>query len=118
MKINNIKWGRIEMEDGSVYKDVKLYPNGHRAWDWGETGTRHVPGIQISDIDELLSNNSEIIILSRGYDCVLQTMQEVEKYLTNEMIPYHILQTEKAVELYNQLVVEGKKVGALIHSTC
>ena len=30
-------------------KDFKLYPGGGREWDWNETGTRHVPGIQPGD---------------------------------------------------------------------
>jgi len=118
MIIKSAKWGEMVLEDDSAYKDVKLYPGGHRAWDWKETGTRHRPGIQIKDIEELIENGAEVIILSKGYDCVLLTTEEAEVYLNDNMIPYHILQTEEAVEMYNKLVEENNKVGALIHSTC
>jgi len=37
-------------------KDFKLYPGGGREWDWRETNTEHVPGIQHADVQELLEN--------------------------------------------------------------
>jgi hypothetical protein len=45
-RITSLPWGRIETEDGRAFKDAKLWPGGGREWDWAETGTSHVPGIQ------------------------------------------------------------------------
>jgi hypothetical protein len=36
----------LEIEGHPTFKDAKLFPGGARAWDWRETGTGHVPGIQ------------------------------------------------------------------------
>jgi hypothetical protein len=47
-KITHISWGRMEVDDLGTGKDFKLYPGGGRAWDWNETGTQHVPGVEIS----------------------------------------------------------------------
>ena len=44
-RITHISWGRMAVEGVGSGKDFKLYPGGGRAWDWSETGTRHVPGI-------------------------------------------------------------------------
>ena len=115
-KIISLSWGQIETEQNR-YKDAKLYPGGSRAWDWNETGTSHVPGIQPSDVEELVEHNAEVIILSKGINERLQTRDETKEYLNAHNIPYHILQTEAAVEKYNTLC-EQKRVGALIHSTC
>ncbi len=65
-------------------KDVNLSPGGGRAWDWRETGTRHVPGIQVADIAELIEHGAAVIILSRGMKLVLQTAPETVTWL-NEM---------------------------------
>ncbi|MCW9706795.1 Mth938-like domain-containing protein [Fodinibius salsisoli] len=116
-KINSIKWGSIKTDEGQQYKDAKLYPGGSRAWDWNETGTHHTPGIQPADVEELLDHGAEIVILSRGFHERLQTSRKTEQFLTRKDIPYHILQTESAVDKYNELR-KDHKVGALIHSTC
>jgi len=117
-RINHFSWGQIEIEgQPSALKDAKLFPGGAREWDWRETGTRHVPGIQPADVEELLENGAEVVVLSRGVYKRLQVCPETLQMLTDRNIASHILQTEKAVELYNKLR-ENKQVGGLFHSTC
>lgn len=115
--ITHISWGRLEA-NGQTYKDAKLYPGGVRAWDWNEYGTRHTPGIQPADVQELIDHGATIIILSRGVDLALHTMPETLTMLEELDIETHVLQTEKAVENYNQLAEQDQPVAALIHSTC
>lgn len=116
-KINSIKWGTISIGDGQRYKDAKLFPGGSREWDWNETGTHHSPGIQPADVEELLEQGAEVIILSKGFNERLQTSEPTKTFLTKRGVPYHILQTEKAVRKYNELR-KTDPAGALIHSTC
>lgn len=116
-KIKSIKWGEIQTNNGEIYKDVKLYPGGSREWDWKETGTRHNPGIQPEDIEELLDHEAEVIILSKGFHERLQVMDKTIELLEKKNVSYFTLQTEKAVEKYNNLC-NKKRTGALIHSTC
>lgn len=116
-KIISFSWGMLKTSDGNTYKDAKLFPGGSAEWDWNETGTRHVPGIQPADVQSLLDNDCEIIILSKGVNERLQTCKETEELLKDENIEYQILQTEEAIATYNKLA-ETQRVGALIHSTC
>ncbi len=117
-KITNLSWGRIKVEGvDNPFKDAKLYPGGAREWDWNETGTRHIPGIQPADIEELVEYGSKEVILSKGIYERLQVRSDTLQMLKDKGIPTHILQTEKAVQLYNELR-EKKSIGALIHSTC
>jgi hypothetical protein len=99
------------------FKDVKLFPGGAREWDWNETGTRHVPGIQPADIQELLDSGAEKVILSRGMQKRLETTAVTIQHLEASGVETHILPTEEAVDLYNTLA-DSERVGALIHSTC
>lgn len=116
-RISRISWGRLEVEGQGAFKDAKLYPGGAREWDWHETGTRHVPGIQAADIRELLEQGVEVVVLSKGMLERLQVCPEVLELLERKGIPAHVLPTEDAVRLYNELAAE-QKVGALFHSTC
>lgn len=116
-KINSIEWGQVITNDGNKYKDVKLFPGGSRAWDWNETGTHHVPGIQPADVEELLDHGAETVILSQGFHERLQVCDETKDMLDNQDIDYLILETGKAAERYNELC-KNKAVAALIHSTC
>lgn len=116
-KITSFSWGHLETSDGNTYKDAKLYPGGSCEWDWNETGTSHVPGIQPADLQTLLDNDCKIIILTKGVNERLQTSKETIDFLEQKNLNYQILQTEKAITRYNELA-ENKQVGALIHSTC
>ena len=116
--INHISWGRMDIDGVGVGKDFKLWPGGGRQWDWRETGTHHVPGIQPADVEELLNNGSQTIVLSRGMLLALQTCQKTLDMLDEKHIPVHIAETKKAAILYNELVSDGEAVGGLFHSTC
>lgn len=116
-RITHISWGRMDVDGLGTGKDFKLYPGGGRAWDWNETGTRHVPGIQPSDVMELLERESTVIVLSRGMNLLLQTCAETLDLLRERGIAVHVEETCAAVALYNRLA-EWHDVGGLFHSTC
>jgi hypothetical protein len=116
-RITHVSWGRLEIENGRRFKDAKLFPGGSREWDWRETGTDHVPGIQPADVDELLQHGANVVVLSKGTYERLQICAETLNMLKQRGVDFHILQTEKAVELYNTLR-ENEAVGGLFHSTC
>lgn len=119
-KIRSISWGQIEVDDGQQtrrFKDAKLWPGGCRGWDWNETGTSHVPGIQPDDVRELVDNGAERVILSRGMNRRLRVKDETLSWLRDKGVDVLVLQTDDAVDQYNRLA-ETEPVGALIHSTC
>ena len=116
-RILSHSWGKIEVEGFGQFKDVKLYPGGARQWDWKETGTRHTPGVQLSDVEELLAHGSQVVILTRGVLGSLRVSDETVASLEAHGIIIHVARTPRAIELYNKLR-EKEAVGMLIHSTC
>ncbi len=115
--ITHLSWGRMEIDGYAPFKDAKVYPGGAREWDWRETGTHHVPGIQPADVQELMDNGAEVIVLSEGILNYLRVCPETLRLLEQKGITTHVLPTEKAVSLYNRLC-EKERVGGLFHSTC
>jgi hypothetical protein len=117
-RVTDLSWGRLEVEGEEVsFKDAKLFPGGARAWDWNETGTRHEPGIQPADVEELLERGATTVVLSKGFHERLGVAPETLRMLEERGVAAHVRQTEEAIPLYNRLR-ETEKVGALIHSTC
>jgi len=118
-RITYVSWGCLEIEDRTQpFKDAKLYPGGARAWDWNETGTSHTPGIQPADVEELLEHGAEVVVLGKGMNERLGVMDETLQMLDEKGVEAHVLQTEEAVDRYNELQEAGTPVGGLFHSTC
>jgi len=119
--ITHISWGRMEVTINNQthhFKDCKVWPGGAKAWDWGATGTHHQPGIQPADIEEILDQDIEVMILSLGMQLMLHACPETEDMLQSRGVAYHIEETRQAVDLFNSLTQQGKKVGGIFHSTC
>lgn len=116
-RVVDISWGRMEVEGVGRGRDFKLYPGGGREWDWNETGTHHVPGIQPADVQELLDRGSEVVVLSRGMQLALQVCPETIEALRENGVTCHVEETNAAVKLYNELA-RSQAVGGLFHSTC
>jgi len=116
-KIEEFSWGRVEVEGWGTFKDVKLWPGGARDWDWNETGTRHRPGIQLADVQELLDHGADVVVLSRGVDEVLQVPADLIADLEKLGIEVVVAASRDAANRYNELV-GTRAVGCLLHSTC
>ncbi len=116
-RIVDLSWGKTEVEGLGVMKDVKLWPGGGREWDWRETGTGHVPGIQPADVQELLDHGAEIVVLSRGMQLRLRTCPETLDLLGRIGVEIYVQESTAAADLYNRLAA-SQPVGCLIHSTC
>jgi hypothetical protein len=116
--IEHLAWGVMQVQGLGQAKDVKLWPGGGRAWDWRETNTQHVPGIQVADIAELVDHGATVIVLSRGMQLVLQTPPQTIAWLDQLRLKHHLLETREAAKLYNELAGQGVAVGGLFHSTC
>lgn len=113
-----VVWGEITVDGvAGKFKDAKVFPDSVEEWDWGGTGTRHSPGIQPADVEELVEAGAEAIVLSRGMELRLGVMPETLEYLRSRGVEVHVAETKEAVDIYHSLA-SSKPTGALIHSTC
>jgi hypothetical protein len=116
--VRNHGWGTIDVEGVGKLRDAKLWPGGGRAWDWNETGTQHQPGIQPSDLMELLEHGPDIVVLSRGRQRRLETSSAALSLLDARGVAIVRDETGVAIDEYNCLAAEGRPVAALLHTTC
>jgi hypothetical protein len=96
----SVEWGTITVDGVGEFKDAKVFPGSVQEWDWNETGTRHSPGIQPADVEELVEAGAEAIVLSRGMELRLSVMPETLEYLKSRGIEVHVVETEEAVDVY------------------
>lgn len=117
-KITGIIWGNVGIEGrDDPLKDAKLFPGGASEWDWNETGTRHEPGVQPADVEELLEHGTSVVVIGKGFHERLQVCPETLRMLEDRGVSVYARQSEEAVRLYNELA-GSERVGALFHSTC
>jgi hypothetical protein len=107
----------MDVEGLGTGKDYKLFPGGGRAWDWSETGTRHVPGIQIADVEELVEHGATVVVLAEGMDRQLRVDPPTLRYLEERGVEVRVAETREAVKIYNELA-DKVSVAGLFHSTC
>ena len=119
--VTHFEWGRVEVTNDDAtkhtYRDCILTPDSSKEWNWTSTGTRHHPGIQVADVEPFIKQ-VDVVVLSQGVDGVLEIMPETIAYLQRMKKEYTIARTPTAIQAYKDLVAAGKKVGALLHSTC
>ncbi len=69
--------------------------------------------VGFAEIEPLLRERPDVLIIGIGYDNMVQVEEEIAALPDVEILP-----TPQAVRRYNELRGEGKRVAAIIHSTC
>ena len=119
IKINSVEWGKIKV-NGREYGQVliigdevferdseklhQLFDTTHQMGDW--------------EAEQLVADNPEVIVVGNGWDGVLEINSKFKVQSAKLGIELKTFRTPQAMEEYNKLVAEGKKVSALIHTTC
>ncbi len=109
--IESFKFGRIII-DGKICKDVIICKGRISEWQWHE---HHA--FTMEDIRPLL-DGSDVLVLGTGAGGFVKIKSDVIDFLESNNIKYFAAKSDKACEKYNKLVKAGKKVSAIIHSTC
>jgi hypothetical protein len=111
-------WGYVEIDRLGRFRDVKLWPGGGRGWDWRETGTDHRPGILPADVLELLDHDPDVLILGCGREGRLGVSPDTVALLEDRGVEVVREKTDAALATYERLATEGRRVAALLHTTC
>jgi len=71
--------------------------------------------VGFAEIEPLLGERPDVLIIGTGYDNMVQVEEGILAMCAVQVLP---LPTPQAVRRYNELRGEGKRVAAIVHSTC
>lgn len=117
--IDSTKFGEIII-DGNKYFQVLIVGNSvtEREFEKLEKlfGTSHKIGDW--ETDELLKENPETIVVGTGQNGMLEVERNFSDRIKNEKVELVIAKTPEAIKIYNEKTKDGKRVNALVHTTC
>ncbi len=109
-----------ERYDHDVYVDTE--GNVHRRekdLSRRKFGTSHrLAADEIERLLELCDEEPEVIVVGTGQNGVLTVTDEAREFCEERGIDLVDLRTPEAIERFNELKEEGKRVAAIIHTTC
>ncbi|MFP4213685.1 MAG: Mth938-like domain-containing protein [Desulfohalobiaceae bacterium] len=112
--IEDYSFGKIKIQGRTYTQDVKILADRiFHPW-WRKTGHQ----VQVSDVQDILEENPEILVLGKGSPGLMQSTSELAKELKERGIQLIELPSQDAASKFNELHSQGKKVCAGFHLTC
>jgi hypothetical protein len=120
--IEDIEWGKIQVNKMVYQQDVIINKGVVTKWDWRKFETNHSEGIKVEELKAFLIDGEfdvDKIVLSRGMQTKLNISDEA--YLFSRIrndVEFFVGDTISAYKKYNQWVKENNNVLAFFHLTC
>lgn len=118
-KIEKVSWAKIRI-NGQDYWQVLIIGEKVISREIEKIkkkyGTDHV--ISVEEQKLLLSGKPEVVLVANGWSGLLKMGDGFKKKVEKAGVKLRVVLTPKIVEEYNRLGKEGKKINALIHTTC
>lgn len=117
-KIDSFNFGFIVVDGRQFACDVVILPGGTvegRKPGRGKLGNH---SIKRSEIEKMQRTEPDEILIGCGTSWMAKLSEDAETYLGEANLNPVVLPSSLAVEKFNQLASEGKRVAALIHITC
>ena len=112
--ITEFSFGKIVV-NGKTYKnDIKIV-NGQviSGW-WRKNGHR----VAVEDMTDVLEAEPEVVVIGKGSPGLLKSTTSLREYLAINHIQLIEKRTSKAIDVFNKLVQQGRKVAAGFHISC
>jgi len=112
--ITEFSFGKIVV-NGKTYKnDIKIF-NGQVIPDWWRKSGHRVT---VEDMTDVLEAEPEIVVIGKGSPGLLRSTASLREYLAENHIKLIEKKTSKAIDVFNKLVQQGRKVAAGFHISC
>jgi len=112
--IDSYKFGKI-IVDGVEYTSDLIIFSGRVISDWWRVEGHR---LRVEDLKDVFVSELDVLVVGMGAYGLMKVGDDVRKALAARGILLKAEKTEKACDIYNELVKEGKKVAAALHLTC
>ncbi len=112
--IDSYSFGSIVVEGKRYTHDIIVFPGKVKEEWWRKEGH----SLSLEDLEEVIEFSPEILVVGTGYFGVMKVPEEVKEALERKGISVIVEKTKQAVETFNRLLKEGKKVVGAFHLTC
>jgi len=117
-KIDRYNFGFIVIDGKQYVHDVLILPDGtvkEREPSKARFGSHKIVW---DDVTKIVNEQPQVIVIGTGASGLTKLSEDAGIKLRQANINLVVLPSSKAVEKFNQLTQEGKRVAALIHITC
>jgi hypothetical protein len=112
--ITEFSFGKIVVNGKTYTNDIKIV-NGQviSEW-WRKRGHR----VEVEDITDVLEAEPEVVVIGKGSPGLLKSTASLRDYLAANHIELIEKKTSKAVDVFNGLLLQDRKVAAGFHISC
>lgn len=112
--ITDFSFGRIAANGQLFNSDIKIVRGTLVPQWWRKSG--HT--VDIEDVQDILESDSEILVIGQGQPGYMRIADDLRKQLGQRGIELIEEPTAKAVETFNRLHKEGRRVSGGFHVGC
>ena len=112
--IESYSFGRIVVDGIPYTNDIRIIDDAVVPEWWRKSGHTVAP----EDVSELLESRAEYVVIGKGKPGLMKTSRGVKRLFEQHGMKLFEEKTSKAVQTFNRLHREGKKVCAGFHLTC
>ncbi len=112
--ISGFSFGRIVVNDKIYSNDIKIV-SGNLVPDWWR---RSGHSVEIEDIQDILDSSTDIIVIGKGQPGYMNTSDTLRQYLQQNHFRLIEEPTSDAIQTFNLLTSEGKRVSGGFHVGC
>jgi hypothetical protein len=115
------KFGMVKFDGKNYSHDIVIHTDGvvekrNKNLSRRKYDTSHI--LSAEEITDLLDEEPEILIVGRGQSGMLKIGKDTAELLYTKNVKLVDSPTPEAIEGYNKLKNQGKKLAAIIHITC
>lgn len=112
--ITDFSFGKIVVNGKTYSDDIKIVRGRVISDWWRKRGHR----VDVEDIADILESGPDIVVIGKGSPGLMKTSSHLRESLEANNIVLIEKKTSKAIEVFNKLFQEGRKVAAGLHITC
>ena len=112
--ITEFSFGKIVVNGKTYTNDIKIVDGQVISEWWRKRGHR----VEVEDIADVLEAKPEVVVIGKGSPGLMKTSASLREKLAIHHIELIEKKTSKAIEVFNKIFQDGRKIAAGFHISC